>query len=54
MTISTWHLIIYIKIGEYSILKFIFRQLYLDENVADFGHFRPTFLAKCLLESLKT
>ena len=45
-------LIIYIKVGEYFIKKFIFGQLYLDKNLAYFSHFRATILAKCLLESL--
>ena len=41
-TTSTQHLIIYIKVFKYILMKFIWRYLYLDRNLADMGYFRST------------
>ena len=49
-TTSTQHLIIYIKVLKYFLLKFIQRYLYLDRNLADLGYFRST-LANLVLQN---
>ena len=41
-TTSSQHLIIYIKVFKYILMKFIWRYLYLDRNLADMGYFRST------------
>ena len=38
VTTSTWHLLIYIKVFKYFMLKLILRHLNLDGNMADLGH----------------
>ena len=42
-TTSTQHLIIYIKVFKHVSLKFLWRYLYFNRNLADLGYFRPTF-----------
>ena len=42
-TTSTQHLITYIKVLKFFLLKFILRYLYFKRNLADFSYFKPSF-----------